>query len=38
MLIARGGGKGYILGADCSIHDGLPEERIRWIADTAHAI
>ena len=37
-LIAQGGKSGYILGADCSIHNELPEERIRWVADLAHQI
>lgn len=32
-LIRQGGKKGYILGADCSIHDELDEERIRWVAE-----
>lgn len=34
-LIAHGGKTGYILGADCSIHGELPEERIRWVAEAA---
>lgn len=34
-LIEKGGKKGYILGADCSIHDSLDEERIRWIVEEA---
>ena len=37
-LIAQGGKTGYILGADCSIHDELPVERIRWITDLAHRL
>ena len=37
-LIAQGGKSGYILGADCSIHDELPEEKIRWIVEKARAI
>ena len=37
-LIAQGGKNGYILGADCSIHDELPVERIRWITEAAHRI
>ena len=37
-LIEQGGKKGYILGADCSIHDELPERKIRWVADAAHKI
>lgn len=34
-LIRQGGKKGYILGADCSIHDELDEERLRWIVEEA---
>ena len=37
-LIQQGGKKGYILGADCSIHGELPEERIRWVAEAARKI
>jgi len=37
-LIEQGGRKGYIVGADCSLHDELDEERIRWVADAAHRI
>ena len=37
-LIAQGGKKGYILGSDCSIHNELPEERIRWVVETARRI
>ncbi len=37
-LIAQGGKSGYILGSDCSIHDELPEERIRWVVEKAHKI
>ena len=37
-LIEQGGKRGYILGADCSIHNELPEERIRWVAEAAHRI
>ena len=37
-LIAQGGKKGFILGSDCSIHDELPERKIRWVADAAHRI
>ena len=37
-LVEQGGKSGYILGADCSIHNELPEERIRWVADAAHRI
>jgi len=38
FLIQQGGKQGFILGADCSLHDELDEERIRWVADTAHSI
>ncbi len=38
LLIRQGGKQGYILGADCSLHDELPEERIRWVADAAHRL
>ena len=37
-LIARGGKSGYILGADCSLHDELPEERIRWAVGAARRL
>ena len=37
-LIAQGGKKGFILGADCSIHNELPEERIRWVVEAARKI
>ena len=37
-LIEQGGKCGYILGADCSIDDSLPEERIRWVVEAAHRI
>ena len=37
-LIQQGGKQGYILGADCSIHDELQEERIRWVAEAARKI
>ena len=37
-LIAQGGKNGYILGADCSIHAELPEERIRWVVEAARRI
>ena len=37
-LIAQGGRQGYILGADCSIHGELPEERIRWVVEAARQI
>ena len=38
QLIEQGGKTGYILGADCSIHDELPEEKIRWIVEAARRI
>ncbi len=37
-LIRQGGKKGFILGADCSIHGELPEERIRWVCEAAGRI
>ncbi len=37
-LIAQGGKQGYILGSDCSIHDELPVERIRWVVEAARKI
>lgn len=37
-LIAQGGKTGYIIGADCSLHDELPEERIRWVAEAARRV
>jgi uroporphyrinogen decarboxylase len=37
-LVEQGGRKGFILGADCSIHDELPEERIRWVAQAARRL
>ncbi len=37
-LIQQGGKQGYILGADCSIHDELQEERIRWVVEAARKI
>ena len=37
-LIEQGGKRGYILGADCSIHDELPEERIRWVVEAARRL
>ena len=37
-LIAQGGKQGFILGADCSIRNELPEERIRWVVETARKI
>ncbi len=37
-LIAQGGKRGYILGSDCSIHNDLPVERIRWVVEAARRI
>ena len=37
-FILQGGKRGYILGADCSIHDELPEERIRWCVEAARRL
>ena len=37
-LIAQGDKQGYILGSDCSIHNELPEERIRWVVEAARRI
>ena len=37
-LIEQGGKSGYILGADCSIHNELSEERIRWVVEAARKI
>ena len=37
-LIWQGGKRGYILGADCSIHNELPEARIRWVVEKAHTL
>ena len=37
-LIEQGGRRGYIIGADCSLHDELPMERIRWVVDEARRI
>ena len=37
-LIEKGGKRGYILGADCSLHDELEEERIRWVVETSRRI
>ena len=37
-LIRQGGKKGYILGADCSLHDELPEERIRWVVEADRSV
>lgn len=37
-LIEQGGKTGYILGADCSLGNELPEERIRWVVEAARGI
>ena len=37
-LIEAGGKNGYIIGPDCSIHDELSEERIKWIVEAARKI
>ena len=37
-LIEQGGKKGFILGADCSFYEDLPEERIRWVVEAARRI
>lgn len=37
-MIRQGGKTGFILGADCSIHNELPEERIRWVVEAARKI
>ena len=37
-LAAQGGKAGYILGADCSIRDELPDERIRWVAEAVQTL
>ncbi len=37
-LIQQGGKSGYIVGADCSIHNELPVEKIRWVVDAARSI
>jgi uroporphyrinogen-III decarboxylase len=37
-LIAQGGKKGYILGADCSLNGSLADERIRWVVEKARSI
>ena len=34
-LIRESGGTGYMVGPDCSIHDELPLERIRWVVEAA---
>ena len=37
-LIRQGGKTGYILGSDCSLHNELSEERIRWVVEAARRI
>ena len=37
-LISQGGKRGFILGSDCSIHDELSEERIRWVTEAAKKV
>ena len=37
-LIEEGGKKGFIIGADCSIHDELPLERIQWVVETVRSV
>ena len=37
-LVEASGKRGYIIGPDCSIHDELPEERIKWIVDAARKL
>ena len=37
-LIEQGGKTGYIIGADCSIHDELQEERIRWVVEASRNV
>ena len=37
-LIRESGKRGYVIGPDCSIHDELPVERIRWIVEAARKI
>ncbi|MBQ8954014.1 MAG: hypothetical protein IJ048_07845 [Clostridia bacterium] len=37
-LVAQGGRRGFILGADCSLDGSLPDERIRWVAEAARMI
>ena len=37
-LVAQGGKSGYIIGSDCSIHNELPVERIRWVVEKARQI
>lgn len=37
-FIEQGGKSGYILGSDCSIHNELSEERIRWVVEASRKI
>ncbi|MBP3940934.1 MAG: hypothetical protein J6D00_05540 [Christensenellaceae bacterium] len=37
-LVAQGGKTGYMIGSDCSLHDELDEERIRWVVEAARKI
>ncbi|MBE5761364.1 MAG: hypothetical protein E7334_05150 [Clostridiales bacterium] len=37
-LISKGGKKGYILGADCSLDGSLPDEKIAWVVEAARKI
>ena len=37
-LVAQGGKRGYILGADCSLGASLDEERIRWVVEASRKI
>ena len=37
-LIEQGGKTGYIIGADCSLGGSIPDETIRFVAETAHKI
>lgn len=37
-LIEEGGKQGFILGADCSIDNSLPTDRIRWVVEEARKI
>lgn len=37
-LIAESGKLGYVVGPDCSIHDELPTERIRWVVEAARSV
>ncbi|MBQ7064744.1 MAG: hypothetical protein IJM90_07640 [Firmicutes bacterium] len=37
-LIGQGGHSGYILGADCSLHNDLQEKRIGWVVQAARRL